>query len=402
VATLLSQFVSLVVCLKLFESKVAKLIIKFSFLLFNILWAVCLYLFYAQKMDGGWWVFIGRPTISWELSCVILTLPIAAIGLIYFMVRFISWIAFGLKRMKADKELALKRGRRNFLKKAGAAGIVAYAGLCGFGVLSQTLKPNVARKDLSFPNLPKELEGFTICHITDLHVGMWLSGSELASTLEVVKNLNPDLVVITGDLVDRDPENARLYHEPLRLLSQVPHGVYAVLGNHDHYAGASKVTELLNGFGLRMLVEERLNLPNAPMTIVGLDDQNSGSWLGYYAARKKQSLETDPDVLSFRYLTGPVRRDGDFFLLLNHRPEGYRQASQAGFHLYLAGHTHGGQYQLPWNSQDNLAARFYRYSSGLYSEHPCFLNVSRGLASVGLPYRLFAWHEIDLITLKSA
>ncbi|MDR0620909.1 MAG: metallophosphoesterase [Deltaproteobacteria bacterium] len=520
----LAQLVTLAISLKFFQSRPAKLGIKFAFLFFNLLWAVCVYLFYSKNMDGAWWVFVGRPALSWELSCVILMIPVAAVGAVWFLYRAIVWILYGPKRFWKDKassggakkvppsgtqawERLLKEGniwgqspgankaaqypdpaedykikvlksgegkqweelpktgqageklsdpspgpadqakvalaktgqaktgpakagqaktgqakagqtktgpsgpggvgladpgRRGFLKKAGAASLLAYAGLCGFGVLAQTAKPNVNRKVLSFPGLPGDLDGFKICHLTDLHLGMWSSSSELGATLEVATSEKPDLVVITGDLVDRDPENARLYRDPLRILEGVPHGVFAVLGNHDHYAGAQSVTKLLNGNGLRMLVEERVRLKEAPITIVGLDDQNSGSWMGFYSARKRQGLETDPDVLTFKRLAGPSRRNGDFSLLLNHRPEGYRQASQAGFDLYLAGHTHGGQYQIPWDSQDNLAAYFYRYSSGLYDEYPCYLNVSRGLASVGLPYRLFAWHEIDLLTLRKA
>ncbi|MDR2367955.1 MAG: metallophosphoesterase [Deltaproteobacteria bacterium] len=397
---LLSQLVSFAVCLKLFESKAAKLVIKFSFLFFNLLWAVCVFLLYGQAMGGPWWVFVGRPALSWELSCVLLIIPITLVGAIYLVYRVICWMLYGLRRLKEDREREVSLGRRRFLKKAGAAGIVAYAGLCGVGVLAQTIRPGFARKELFFPSLPPSLDGFKICQLTDLHLGMWSSASELRSTLEAAMGERPDLVLITGDLVDRDPENARLYHEPLGLLSGVPHGVFAVLGNHDHYAGAARVTELLNGYGLRMLVEETHCLPDVPITLVGLDDQNSGSWMGFYTSRKKRGLETDPDILDFGRLRGPARRPGDFSVLMNHRPEGYRQASREGFDLFLAGHTHGGQYQAPWDSQDNLAAYFYRYSSGLYSEHDCYLNVSRGLASVGLPYRLFAWPEIDVITLR--
>jgi predicted MPP superfamily phosphohydrolase len=402
-ACLLSQFVSLALGLIFFESKKIKRIIKVAYIFFNLLWALSVYLLYTEKMDGAWWVFVGRPALSWELSCVLLMIPVALVAAIYYSIRLIAWMLFGLRRLRQKKaNRVINVSRRRFLKKAGAATLVTYAGLCGVGVLAQTVKPNISRKDLYFPNLPPELDGFVICHLTDLHLGMWSSVSELSSTLEVAAAQNPDLVVLTGDLVDRDPENALLYREPLKILQNTPHGVFAVLGNHDHYAGAGRVTELLNEIGLRTLIEERCPLPKIPLTIVGLDDQNSGSWMGFYSARKKQGLETDPDVLNFGYLTGPARRPGDFSILLNHRPEGYRQANNEGFNLYLAGHTHGGQYQLPWDSQDNLAAYFYRYSSGLYHEHDCYLNVSRGLASVGLPYRLFAWHEIDLLTLRRA
>jgi predicted MPP superfamily phosphohydrolase len=387
----------------MFDSPVVKLVIKFIYLFFNLAWIVTLFLFYSKQMHGPWWTFIGRPAISWELCCIFMLIPVALVSITMMVGRFIAWILYGWKRLKDDdKEHTINQGRRRFLKQIGLASMLASVGLCGYGVLAQSFKPGVVRKELFFKYLPSELEGFTICQLTDLHVGMWGNQAEIESAMRVAAEQKPDLVVITGDLVDRDSENARLYYEPLRLLEKVPHGVFAVLGNHDHYAGSERVTKLLDGYGLKMLVEERFPLPKVPLTIVGLDDQGSGSWMGSYTERKKKGLETDPDILTFSQLIGPARREGDFSLLLNHRPEGYRQASNEGFDLYLAGHTHGGQYQLPWNTQDNLASFFYRYSSGLYHEHSCYLNISRGLAAVGLPFRLFAWSEIDVIILRKS
>jgi predicted MPP superfamily phosphohydrolase len=138
-----------------------------------------------------------------------------------------------------------------------------------------------------------------------------------------------------------------------------------------------------------MLVDQRVNLPNLPLTLVGLDDQGRRRlWLGEAAA------------LDFRAVKGPPARPGALNILLNHRPEGFLQALEAGFQLYLAGHTHGGQYQVPWDSQANLASVFFKYSSGLYGQADGWLNVSRGLAAVGAPFRLWAWPEIDILTLK--
>jgi predicted MPP superfamily phosphohydrolase len=220
----------------------------------------------------------------------------------------------------------------------------------------------------------------------------------MAKAFAAAARERPDLVVLTGDLVDAHHDNAKLYHEPLGLFDRVPHGVYAILGNHDHYTGASMVAWHLSQ-SLNMLVQKRVLLPGVPMTVVGLDDRGSrGSWLG----RRGKLVDDDPDLLSFKGVLGPPYRQGDFNLLLNHRPEGYRQASREGFDLYLAGHTHGGQYQAPWSKELNLAAVFYKYSSGLYHEHNAWLNVSRGLSSVGLPFRVVAWPEIDLITLTRA
>jgi predicted MPP superfamily phosphohydrolase len=288
--------------------------------------------------------------------------------------------------------------RRDFLRRAAAGGLLATAAVTGYGLIRQTASPRVVEKVLAFPALPKELEGFRICQISDIHLGMWMTQDEMIRAFEAAAGALPDLVVLTGDLVDDNPGKAKLYHEPLGIFQKVPHGVYAILGNHDHYTGASMVAMEL-GKSLNMLVQRRVTLPEAPMTIVGLDDRGTrGSWLG----RRGQNVDPDPDILTFSGVLGAPFRSGDFNLLLNHRPEGYRQASRLGFDLYLAGHTHGGQYQAPWCKEVNLAAVFYKYSSGLYHDHPTWLNVNRGLGSVGLPFRVVAWPEIDLITLTEA
>jgi predicted MPP superfamily phosphohydrolase len=410
----------------------------------------------GTMFGGAFWPWLGRPAITWQLVSFMLLFPAVAIALVYSLARLIGWIA-GRGRLKAKEAspegsrpasggraslaaktsarpidsdgndasegaasgsgivwlekvkapnkleaLAEKAGltRRDFLRKAAAGGLLTAAAVSGYGLLRQSLPPHLVRKTLPFPNLPQQLAGFKICQISDVHLGMWLTQGEMANAFERAAEEKPDLVVLTGDLVDTRPSNAKLYYEPLGVFDGVPHGVYAILGNHDHYTGASEVALYL-GRRLHMLVQKRVLLPDAPMTIVGLDDPGSrGSFLG--ARWKRQNTDKDPDVLSFSGVQGPPFRAGDFNLLLNHRPEGYRQASREGFDLYLAGHTHGGQYQVPFFKDLNLAAIFYKYSSGLYHEHPTWLNVSRGLGSVGLPFRVVAWPEIDLITLVQA
>jgi predicted MPP superfamily phosphohydrolase len=118
---------------------------------------------------------------------------------------------------------------------------------------------------------------------------------------------------------------------------------------------------------------------------------------------RNQNPHTDPDLLDFTPVRGPQARLGDFKILLNHRPEGVSQAMKAGFDLYLAGHTHGGQYSLPFSDhRKNLASFFYKYTAGLYPIERGWLNVSCGLAAVGVPFRLVSWPEISLITLNRA
>ncbi|MDR1049787.1 MAG: metallophosphoesterase [Deltaproteobacteria bacterium] len=405
---LLAQLVNLRLWLACLRSSAARRAAAVVFLLFNAGWAVTASLLASRKMGGGWWTLVGRPSVSWQLGCVLILVPVALVLLVWYLARLTVWIRARRSRRRgsvfgvpgpAGRD-GFDPGRRVFLRRAAALGLGTAAGLCGYGVALQSVAPGLRRRELFYPDLPGGLDGFVVCQITDVHLGMWSTAGEARLAFEAAAREKPDLVLLTGDLVDRDPEYARQYLEPLELLSGVPHGVYGVLGNHDHYTGSRRIVELLDGRGVVMLVERRLSLPDAPVSLVGLDDQNSGSWMGSYLSRKRSGLATDPDVLRFDRQTGPRRRPGDFAILMNHRPEGYAQADREGFDLYLAGHTHGGQYQVPFRQRDNLAGLFYRYSSGLYFDHDCYLNVSRGLSSVGLPFRLFAWPEIDLLTLR--
>ena len=368
-----------------------------AFIIFNIGWAFTVFtLYHGRNLTDTFLTWVVRPSVSWQTVHLLVIVPAAALG---------SLVLSGLRRLfrgrAAEGEGPADPGRRDFLVKAGAVGGLAVLGVSGYGVYRQGRSPALVRQTVLSPGLPSDLDGFVIAQITDVHLGLWASQAELDQALALLAAEKPDLAVFTGDLVDRDPEYARLYYEPLRHLADTPHGVWGILGNHDHYTGPEKITRLLDGNGLSMLVDRRVNLPNAPVTLIGLDDRGiHHNWMG----ADSPSLEDkeDPDVLDFKKVSGPPPRSGDFTILLNHRPEGFRQAAAHGCGLYLAGHTHGGQYQLPGHDQLNLAGAFYKYTTGLYHEHGAHLYVSRGLAAVGIPFRLWAWPEVNLITLRAA
>lgn len=390
---LAAQILSWRMWLRLVRGQVARRLIHGAFVFFNFGWFFTVStLYFGNNLTDFTWLAIGRPSVSWQLAYVFAILPLGvASSLLFSLYR---WL-----RANTDVKV-VDEGRRDFLKAAGgAAGSLIVLGTCGYGVIRQSLPPEITRLRLTIDNLPSELHGFTIAHITDLHLGLWASQAELDQSLRLVAAEKPDLVAFTGDLVDRDPENAKLYHRPLKYLKNVPHGVWGVLGNHDHYTkDPSAVAGILTAGGLITLMDRQLNLPGIPLSLTGLDDQGvHNSWLGQGGPLMNHNA--DPDVLNFGKVSGPAPRPGDFTILLNHRPEGFAQVARNGHRLYLAGHTHGGQYQCPFKDQVNLAAAFYKYSSGLYHEHEAWLNVSRGVAAVGVPFRLWAWPEISILTL---
>ncbi|MDR3037954.1 MAG: metallophosphoesterase, partial [Candidatus Adiutrix sp.] len=390
---LLAQIIGWRLWLRRVNRPAARRLVHLIFLAFNLGWAHLLVSLYSGAPIDAALSWVGRPIVAWQTVHLLAIVPATAL----------AWILLGLAglpgRLRRKKPAAgpnFGPGRRNFLKTAGTAGLLGLTGLAGYGVFRQGRPPRLTRQVVPLPGLPDRLDGFVIAHITDLHLGLWANQRELRQATLLAAAARPHLVVLTGDLVDRNPEFARLYYEPLLDLAGTPGGVWGVLGNHDHYTGPERIAELLDGRGLTMLVNRRVNLPGLPLSLTGLDDQGTHqSWLG-------SDPRADRDVLDFRLVSGPPARPGDLAILLNHRPEGFAQAAGAGYKLYLAGHTHGGQYQVPGHSQANLAAAFYKYTSGLYHEHGAWLNVSRGLASVGMPFRLWAWPEINILTLKKS
>ncbi|MDR1922587.1 MAG: metallophosphoesterase [Candidatus Adiutrix sp.] len=375
-----------------------RLICHLVFIVFNLAW---LFAFSALYFSGAavdlTWTFFGRPAVAWQLAYILVILPL---GTLASLLTAVIRLPLRLGK-KPPVDFNFKKERRNLLKSAGGAAVAVILGGCGYGVIRQGSSPAVNRQTIVFPGLPRALDGFVIAQLSDLHLGLWSSQREIDRAAAVAAAAGPHLVVVTGDIIDRNPEFARLCFDPLKRFADVPYGVWGILGNHDHYTGPQRIASLLQSSGLiNMLMDRQVRLPELPMSIIGLDDQGAHHfWMGTGALTGRKD---DPDVLDFKKVKGPPPEPDDFVLLLNHRPEGLRQAGAHGCRLYLAGHTHGGQYQVPFRDQLNLASMFYKYSSGLYHENGCWLNVSRGLASVGVPFRLWAWPEVNLITLKRA
>jgi predicted MPP superfamily phosphohydrolase len=374
-------------------------------------------------MTGDLWSWVGRPAISWQLIHMLAVLPAAGLAWVLFLAckaLFLS-SAWALRKARGEggreataasvpgagdegsaggegvPDPLFRESRRGFVRAAGSAGILGILGLAGYGVFRQTAAPVARRLTLSYPWLPRELHGFTIAHLSDIHLGLWSNPREMRLAVERAGAERPDMVIFTGDLVDRDPELAALYAEPVsRHMGGIPHGVWGVLGNHDHFSNPFRIAELLTGGGVRILREERALVEGLPLSLTGLDDQGfRRGWLG-----RRGAVDEEGEILDFSRVKGPPSREGDFRILLNHRPEGFRQAAEeGGFPLFLAGHTHGGQYAVPWDPQLNVGTLVWKYTAGLYSSWGSHLNVSCGLSSVGVPFRFGPWPEFSVITL---
>ncbi len=206
-----------------------------------------------------------------------------------------------------------------------------------------------------------------IAQLSDIHLGS-VDGKFLSRIVEKTNSLNPDIVVITGDLVD---SHHRLDREALSQLNDLSAPVFFVFGNHEHYAGLANVMALLQNTKVRTLRNESVDFDG--LQIIGIDDENG-------VADQLRHIRIDP---------------AKFSVLLYHRPEGLEAASKAGIDLMLSGHTHNGQI-FPFNY---YVRRHFRYMKGLYRHKNLYLYVSTGTGTWGPRMRLGSKSEITLLKL---
>lgn len=265
---------------------------------------------------------------------------------------------------------------------AGAAAAIAAAG--ALGLRSALRPPALRRVELRLARWPQALDGFRIAQISDLHIGPILGRRFASRVSERVNALQPDLIAVTGDLVDGSVAQLRADVEPLARLS-APHGVYFVTGNHDVYSGGEPWVERVRELGMRALRNERVAIASsgAVFDLAGVDDHRGDLVRG--------STEDLPAALAGRDPSRPL-------LLLAHDPSTFKEAAAAGVDLQLSGHTHGGQI-WPFGALVRLVIPFV---GGLYQRGGSRLYVSRGTGFWGPPMRLGAPAEITEITLRSA
>ena len=267
---------------------------------------------------------------------------------------------------------------------AAAAALVATVG-GGFSLaaLRGAGKPAIVRVDVPVAGLDPRLEGFRVAQLSDVHVGPTVSRAFVQGVVDQVNAEQPDLVAITGDLVDGGVEQLAGAVAPLGEL-HARHGTFFVTGNHEYYAGAPEWCAHLGTLGMRVLRNERVALDHggAPLDVAGIDDPFA------------MAPGHGPDMqraLFGRHTSTPV-------ILLAHQPVAAEEAARRGVTLQLSGHTHGGQL---WPFV-HLVKLVQPIVAGLHRLGDTWVYVSRGTAWWGPPMRLGAPNEITLLTLRRA
>jgi predicted MPP superfamily phosphohydrolase len=284
----------------------------------------------------------------------------------------------------------------------------------------------VSEAEVPVPGLPAAFDGMTVLLMTDIHAGPFVSSRALARTFRRLQGLEPDLILLGGDLITATHREFESAAEAFSVL-QAPLGVFAVLGNHDHYSGdPATLRRLIEAAGIPVLHNRIVDLTRdtARLRLAGIDDLHWGkpdlgellpvTGLAAHAgtapgtslpvAAAAGGVLREPAVSS-PAAGGGLDRDAAGsetpVILLSHNPDVFFDAVWRGVALVLSGHTHGGQIRLPGFP---LVVKMSRYAldEGRYTADGVELVVSRGLGVTGLPLRFACAPEAVFLRLQAA
>lgn len=299
-----------------------------------------------------------------------------------------------LLRWLAGKNAQLLQLMGSLLISSGILLMIAY------GVFFGRNNLNVEKSDLYFDNLPEQLDGLTIVQLSDIHLGSFGNNTKvMAETVEILTNINPDLLLFTGDLVNNFSDEIGGF-EPF--LKQLParYGKYAILGNHDYgdYStwpdsmAKQKNLELIKsgltdaGFTLLLNDWEKISVKDTSFSLIGVENWGHPPFPQY--ANLDAAMINIPD--------------NSFKILMSHDPAHWKSivVPQTDIPLTLSGHTHGAQFGIKIAGIEFSPIYFVQKNwGGLYQADNQKLYVNRGLGTIGFPGRIGMRPEISVLTL---
>ena len=310
-------------------------------------------------------------------------------GLAFFLIVGLlaaDLLHLGDRALAALQHLERDPQRRLFLARSLGGGVAALTAVAGTAAVSSALRAaQLVEVTVPIRNLPPALHGLTIVQISDLHVGPTIRGDVVDALVDRVNALRPDLVALTGDLVDGSV--AALAGEMrgfARLRAR--HGIYFVTGNHEYYSNVAEWLPWWRAQGVNVLRNERVSIGEGPdcLDLAGVDDWSAQRFGGGHG-------HDLPKALAGRDPARPL-------ILLAHQPRSIVEAAAHGVSLQLSGHTHGGQlWPFSW-----LVGLQQPYVAGLAKHGETWIYVSRGTGYWGPPMRLGAPSELTRIVLTAA
>ncbi|MHC4223494.1 MAG: metallophosphoesterase, partial [Planctomycetota bacterium] len=298
---------------------------------------------------------------------------VASAYLWHLLIVPLSLVAIGLSKLVPHRHRPQLESRRRFLSGVAA---VAPPVLTGLGVGASLLRMDdfrVRRLEVGIPGLPKGLDGATIAHVSDLHVGKFTRPETLDRIVDAINGLRADLVLFTGDLIDLSLTDLPLAVETMKRLDP-REGFFLCEGNHDLIDDPEGFRQQVGQSGLNLLLDETATVRVRDQRVQVLGSRWRRSGIGEL---------------------GRLREPGAFPILLAHHPHAFDAATS--FPLTLAGHTHGGQLML--NERLGAGPVLFRYWSGLYRRGDVTLVVSNGVGN-WFPLRTAAPAELLHLTLR--
>lgn len=281
-----------------------------------------------------------------------------------------------------------KMNRRTFLKKlmiTGIGGILATSFSYGYARFIEPAQLTVTHHIISHPLIPKEFTGTKLLQFSDVHLGHYYELSRFRHTIKKINELQPDIVLFTGDLLD-EPNKYPHIDAVANELSRIhaPLGKFSIYGNHDHGGYGTEIYRyIMEKSGFQMLVNEHVLIKRQNesfIAIAGVDDMMLGK------PNFSDMIKSIPD--------------STYTIVLLHEPDGAIQMSRYPAHLQLSGHSHGGQVQLPFIGPLITPPLSETYYEGFYQIHHLTLYVNRGLGTTRIPLRFLSPPELTVFTLQ--
>jgi uncharacterized protein len=255
------------------------------------------------------------------------------------------------------------------------------SGVAAYASLWEPFAYEVTETDVFIRDLPARFENFRLAQVTDVHHSSLVPLAEVRRVVQLANEARPDIIVLTGDYTT----SRRGYIEPCaEALGELraPEGVWAVLGNHDHYNDAELTTRALVRRGIKVLSNMNTVLERGgdELQLIGIDDWGWGQ--ADWGRALRGVTATRPSIL------------------LSHEPAVLDMPETQGLSLIISGHTHGGQICLPFVGAPARFLEEFRYLRGLYERAGTQLYVSRGTGMIGVPVRVGARPEIAILRLR--
>ncbi|MCC6807292.1 MAG: metallophosphoesterase [Deltaproteobacteria bacterium] len=293
--------------------------------------------------------------------------------LVVLLAEIVRWPLF-LNAQDADRRAFF--GRLLALVGGGGALVLSAA------AVSQALRAlHVKKIEVTLERLPPAFDGLRIAQLTDIHVGPTIRRAFVEEMVAKTNALTPDIIAITGDLMDGSVAQLREHVAPLADL-KAKHGVFFVTGNHEYYSGVDEWIAEVQRLGIRVLRNERVAIGEG-FELAGIDDYTAHQFGNGHGSDLPRALAG--------------RDPAHELVLMAHQPRSAKEAASFGVGLQLSGHTHAGQI-WPWRYAVKLQSPWVE---GLYREGAMQLYVSPGTGYWGPPMRLGTQAEITEITLRS-